>query len=159
MIFVILGTQKFQLNRLLELMDEYVELGKINEEIYAQIGHSTYIPKHYKYERFLDKEKFDQTVEKADLIVTHSGVASIIVALNAKKPVIVYPRLSKYGEHIDNHQCEIADAFSEKNLVMCCYDDDDLYEKMIEARTHKFDTYVSHRSNIVNIIDNFLKEQ
>ena len=64
MIFVVLGTQKFQLNRLLKTLDQYVEEGKLQEEILAQIGYSDYLPKRYQYVDFLDKDDFDKTIEK-----------------------------------------------------------------------------------------------
>ena len=47
MIFVTLGTQKFQLNRLLKLIDEYIEKGIIKDEVFAQIGNTDYIPVNY----------------------------------------------------------------------------------------------------------------
>ena len=101
MIFVVLGTQKFQLNRLLKLMDEYVEIGKIKEEVIAQRGNSDYVPKNFRSFDFLDKNTFDSYIKKADIVVTHSGVGSIITSLKSRKPVIVFPRLRKYGEHVD----------------------------------------------------------
>lgn len=51
MIFVTLGSQKFQFDRLLKKLDELVEDGVIREEITAQIGASTYLPKHFPYVR------------------------------------------------------------------------------------------------------------
>ena len=38
MIFITLGSQKFQFNRLLKAIDKLVEQGKIKEEVFAQIG-------------------------------------------------------------------------------------------------------------------------
>ena len=49
MIFLILGTQKFQLNRLLREMDELYKQGKIKERTFAQIGCSDYLPHNYDY--------------------------------------------------------------------------------------------------------------
>ena len=60
MIFVVLGTQKFQLNRLLMKLDALIEDDKIKDEVFAQIGSSDYIPKHYKYTRFLDRDSFER---------------------------------------------------------------------------------------------------
>ena len=40
MIFITLGSQKFQFNRLLKTVDELVERGIIKEEVFAQIGFS-----------------------------------------------------------------------------------------------------------------------
>ena len=47
MIFVVVGTQKFQLNRLLKVFDTLLEEEKIDQEVFAQIGNSDYIPKNY----------------------------------------------------------------------------------------------------------------
>lgn len=158
MIFIVLGTQKFQLNRLLKLMDDYIESGIIKEEVIAQIGNSTYEPKHYKYEKFMDKALFDENIKKADLMVTHSGVGTIISALNAKKPVIVFPRLKKYKEHVDDHQLDIANAFKVKNYVFCCYEDDCLSDMINDAKTHKFEEYVSEREKIVSVVCDYLEK-
>jgi UDP-N-acetylglucosamine transferase subunit ALG13 len=156
MIFVILGTQKFQLNRLLKKLDKYVEEGKIKDDIVAQIGYSDYLPKRYKYVEFLDKKDFDTMIKKADIVIAHSGVGSIISALSSNKPVVVFPRLAKYKEHIDDHQLDIAHAFSHKNYCLCCEEDDDLLEKINQCRVMKFDKYVSQRERIVGIITNYL---
>jgi UDP-N-acetylglucosamine transferase subunit ALG13 len=156
MIFVILGTQKFQLNRLLKKLDKYVEEGKIKDDIVAQIGYSDYLPKRYKYVEFLDKKDFDTMIRKADIVIAHSGVGSIISALSADKPVVVFPRLAKYKEHIDDHQLDIAHAFSHKNYCLCCEENDDLLEKINQCREMQFDKYVSQRERIVGIITNYL---
>lgn len=157
MIFVILGTQKFQLNRLLKTLDQYVEKGLIKDRIVAQIGYSDYLPRWYEYVEFLNKEEFDSMIQEADVVISHSGVGSIISALNAKKPVIVFPRLAKYREHIDDHQMEIAYAFSKKKYVLCCNEDDDLLELLDRCKTFSFATYVSQREKIVDIISDYLK--
>ena len=60
MIFITLGSQKFQFNRLLKAVDELVAAGKIKDEVFAQIGYSDYKPMNYKYEQFLDREKFSK---------------------------------------------------------------------------------------------------
>ena len=158
MIFVVLGTQKFQLNRLLQKLDEYVEQGLLTDEIYAQIGNSTYKPRHYAYKDFMDKKEFDATIAKADLVIAHSGVGTIITAIHAKKPVVVFPRLAKYKEHVDDHQLDIARAFEMKKYVLCCYENDDLLEKIIKCKDFQFDEYVSQQKQIIGIIKNFLDE-
>lgn len=158
MIFVVLGTQKFQLNRLLQKLDEYVEQGLLTDEIYAQIGNSTYKPRHYAYKDFMDKKEFDATIAKADLVIAHSGVGTIITAIHAKKPVVVFPRLAKYKEHVDDHQLDIARAFEMKKYVLCCYENDDLLEKINKCKSFQFDEYVSQQKQIIGIIRNFLDE-
>lgn len=156
MIFLVLGTQKFQLNRLLREVDELIENGLITQEVVAQIGNSDYKPLNYKYYQFLDKEVFDDYINKASIIVTHSGIGTIITALQAGKPVIVFPRLKKYGEHIDNHQLDIAKAFEKKKYVLCCHEHDSLINIFDKCKEFPFQTYVSGRDNIIDIINAYL---
>ena len=156
MIFIVLGTQKFQLNRLLKLVDSLIEQGQICDDVYAQIGNSTYIPKHYKYVCFLDKKDFEQKMEECEIVVSHSGVGTIISGLKHEKPVIVFPRLEKYGEHVDDHQLEIGESFSKNNLVFLCGENDDLLELIKKSRIHKFNKYVSQREKMITTVSNFL---
>lgn len=156
MIFVTLGTQKFQLNRLLKIMDSYIEQGLITQSVIAQIGNSDYIPKYYSFKHFLDKTDFDQYVKQSSLVITHSGVGSIIAGVNAGKPVIVFPRLMKYQEHVDDHQLDIARAFEKKGFVKCCYDQDNLMDIINDCSQFQFQHYVSQRDHIVQIVSNYI---
>lgn len=156
MIFVILGTQKFQLNRLLEELDSCIEEKTIKDDIIAQVGNSTYEPKNYQYEKFLDKDKFDEYISKADVIVTHSGVGSIITSLKYDKPVVVFPRLAKYEEHVDDHQLDIARAFEKKKYVLCCNEDDSIADMINKAKKYKFKKYVSQTDKLVGVVKDFM---
>lgn len=49
-----------------------------------------------------------QAIAWADVVVTHSGVGSILSLLSTSTPAVVVPRRAKYGEHIDDHQIQIA---------------------------------------------------
>lgn len=158
MIFIILGTQKFQLNRLLKEVDALCAKGQIDEKVFAQIGHSDYMPQYYEYVDFLDRDLFEQKIKQSSLVITHSGVGSIITSIQSGKPVIVYPRLCKYKEHVDNHQLEIAEAFAKKNYVLCCNEEDDLGNLIIKSRNMKFEKYVSSTENIIKIVADYIKE-
>lgn len=156
MIFVVLGTQKFQCNRLLRLIDELVGNGTIKEEVFAQKGHSDYLPQNYTAIDFLQKEEFESKIEECSLLITHSGVGTILAGINHCKPVIVFPRLKKYKEHVDDHQLDIANAFQKKSLVLMCGEDDDMAKLIELSRVTKFEKYVSHRDNMIGIINNYL---
>lgn len=58
MIFITLGSQKFQFDRLLKKVDRLIADGVIQEKVFAQIGASEYLPQSYTYERFLDRQRF-----------------------------------------------------------------------------------------------------
>lgn len=158
MIFIVLGTQKFQLNRLLEKIDKMIEAGEIKEEVFAQIGQSSYQPRHYKYKEFLDRDLFEEYINSCSLVITHSGVGSIITAIHFQKPVIVFPRLKKYKEHVDDHQLEIAQAFEKKRFVLCCYEQDNLSKIIEKSKTFQFEKYQSSTKRIIEIIKEFLNE-
>ena len=52
-IFITLGSQKFQFNRLLKAIDELCEKGTVDaEDVFAQIGYSDYLPKNFSNKSF-----------------------------------------------------------------------------------------------------------
>lgn len=156
MIFVAVGTQKFQMNRLLKAIDDLIGQGCIQEEVFAQTGHSDYIPRNYRYQKFLSRDDFQSCIDRCDLLITHSGVATIIAGLKLAKPVVVFPRLAKFGEHVDDHQLQIAKSFSQQNLVLLCGEEDDLAKVAEAAKQHSFDRYVSQREQVAETIRAYL---
>ena len=156
MIYVAVGTQKFPFDRLLKSIDELVANGTILEDVFAQSGNCTYVPKNYLSKNFLSKDQFEENIEKCDLLITHSGVATMILGLKHKKPVIVIPRLAKYGEHVDDHQVQIAEVFAERNLVLKCCETDDLGELIAEAKSHLFSEYVSQKEEMIHTIREYI---
>lgn len=156
MIFVTVGTQKFQLNRLLSNIDELVKSKSITETIFAQVGHSDYRPKYYEFTTFMAKEEFETKIDQCNLLITHCGIGTILSGMKKNKPILVYPRLDKYKEHVDNHQLEIAKAFSELNYIVVCKEDDDLKTKIADCKNFQFSSYISQREKMIRIIDDFL---
>lgn len=157
MIFVVLGTQKFQCNRLLKMIDNMVGNGYLSEEVYAQKGHSSYKPENYQTVDFLSKEEFDKKIAECSLLITHGGVGTILSGINNNKPVIVFPRLKKYKEHVDNHQLDIARAFYKKNLVLMYDEEENNMRWLIEqCRVMHFETYTSQRDHMIEIIRNYI---
>jgi UDP-N-acetylglucosamine transferase subunit ALG13 len=137
MIFVTVGTHTQPFNRLLEKVDKLVEKRVIKEKVIAQVGYSTYRPRNYEYFTFTSEEKILELNKKARLIIAHAGVGSIITALQFKKPIIVVPRLKKFGEHIDDHQVQIAIAFEREGKVLACYQIDELEDVLRKAKNFK----------------------
>lgn len=156
MIFITVGTQKFQFNRLIQTVDRFVGEGKISDDVFAQVGNSDYIPQNFPYKRFLSIMEYDEYMEKCDIIIAHSGVATIIKGIQAGKKVIVVPRLKKYEEHVDDHQCQIADAFEEKNLIVQCLNVNELPGIIGNVESHQFAKYQSQRIKVINTIENYI---
>lgn len=132
MILVITGLHKQQFERLVKKMDEIA--CKTKEEIVIQLGHTNFRPKCASFFTFSDNKKIEELYERADVVVTHGGVGSIMDALSHGKPVIAVPRLADFGEHVDNHQLEIVRRFSKLGLVDCVYDIEELETKITSAK-------------------------
>ncbi|MBQ8555350.1 MAG: beta(1,3)galactosyltransferase EpsH [Clostridia bacterium] len=157
MIFVALGSQKFQFDRLLKAVDELVASGEITEEVFAQSGSSTYQPRHYPCEPFLDAERFADCMARADIVITHGGTGAIIRAVKLGKRVIVVPRLARYGEHVDDHQLQIMSMFDELQLALPCEDLTELSQQLVRIRSMTFRTYQSNTQTLIDSIDGFIQ--
>lgn len=158
MIFVTLGSQKFQFNRLLIEIDRLIEEGKITEKVFAQTGYSDYKPKNYKFNKFLNRDEFNDIMSKCDKVITHGGTGAIIGAIKKRKKVIAIPRLSEFGEHVDDHQLQITKQFSDMNLSKSINKIDELEECLVEIEKLKFNFYVSNTKNILDSIEDFIEK-
>lgn len=156
MIFVTLGSQKFQFNRLLKEIDELVEKGIIEEKVFAQIGYSDYIPKYYNFKDFLSREEFLQYEEIADIVITHGGTGAIIGAVKKEKKVIAVPRLARYGEHVDDHQLQLIEQFDGMGLIESCYDTKNLEKSYTDCKNKKYNLYVSNTITIIKDIEKYI---
>lgn len=157
MIFVTVGSQKFQFNRLLKQVDELIGKENIIDEVFAQIGVSDYKPKNYKYKDFMTQDEFNDYISKADIIITHAGTGVIINSIKKEKKVIGIPRLAKFGEHVDDHQIQLIKEFTEMNLISAVYDVEDLNNEIRKIKDKKFNKYKSNTDMIIYDIVEFIK--
>lgn len=161
MIFVTVGSRNYPFDRLFIKLDELFDKGVIKDELFAQIGTSTYIPRNYKYKGFISQEEFLDLVNKSDLVVSHGASGSIMKALNAGKKIIAVTRLAKYGEHIDDHQIQNNEAFALNKYVIPVYEMDDLENafKVIENGTDDLILWENKDPMaIINMVDKFIDE-
>lgn len=157
MIFITLGSQKFQFNRLLKTVDDLIAKGAIRDEVFAQIGCSDYKPQHYKFKQFLDREAFLEMEANADIIITHGGTGAIIGAVKKGKKVIAIPRLAKYGEHVDDHQIELISQFKKQNLICGLNDCSELEEALCYVEQNQFDLYISNTDKYIVQIEEYIQ--
>ena len=122
-IFVTVGTAPFP--RLVEKMDEISKT--LEEQVIMQVGKTNYKPKNAEYFNFVEQyEKIRELNKKAKVVISHAGVGSIMTALEEGAPLILVPRLKKYGEHNDDHQSEIAKMLKEQKLAEVAYEIEDV---------------------------------
>ncbi len=152
MIFVTLGTQDKPFTRLLKDIDKQIELGNIKEKVIVQAGYTKYESKNMQIFDLLPKEDFDKYISECNLLITHGGVGSIITGLKNNKKVISAPRLFKYGEHMNDHQKQIIERFSEEGYIIPYNDGDDLAKVLKELPNFKANKYESKTTNIIKLI-------
>lgn len=157
MIFITLGSQKFQFNRLLKEVDRLIGENRLNgDNVFAQTGYSNYLPTNFQYEKFLNKEEFINRITQSELVITHGGTGSIINSIKLGRPVIGVPRDKRYEEHVDNHQFEIINEFSKAELILGIQDVRELASAIDKVKVMKFKDYTSNTKQIISALEGYL---
>lgn len=190
MIFVSLGTQDKPFNRIidyiLKLKEEIKELEDI--EIVFQIGQTKLSEEEKsKIEKLNEKTNEEKVSEKiknkeeknitvfnmlkpedmkkyiinASIVVTHAGVGTIMECIEHNKDIIVLPRKEENGEHVNNHQEEIAFEMERNGLLYKV----DTYEKMKEivieliknSNNKKEKKYISNNEKFNDMLIDYLE--
>jgi beta-1,4-N-acetylglucosaminyltransferase len=119
----------FPFDRLVKTFDELVACGRFEDAVFAQIGHGEYEPRHMPFARFIGKPEYEQRVRDASLMVAHAGAGTIAMALSHQKPLLVLPRLKRFGECVNDHQVATARKFEELGHVLAAYEAGELAAK------------------------------
>ncbi len=133
MIFLTVGTQ-FPFDRLVRAIDKVIGENGFEEKIFAQVGCSTYCPHNFESLPSLEKEIFDKYINEASAIIAHAGMGTIIASLEHNKPLLVMPRLKKYGEVVNDHQMAIAKKFEQLGHILVAQTEKELAEKIKQLK-------------------------
>lgn len=161
LIFVTVGSRNYPFNRLFKELDKLCEEGIIKDNIFAQIGTSTYKPQHYEYKDFISQEEFLEKVKTSTFVISHGASGSIMKALNAGKKVIAVTRLEKYGEHINDHQIQNNEAFGMNGYVIPVFEMEELKNAILTIQEGKDNLKKWENKDplaIVNMIDKFIED-
>lgn len=101
MILLTVGTQ-LPFDRLIRIADELAPT--IKTPIFAQSGTSSYHPKNIEWAQSVNPKEFEAKFKEASVIVAHAGIGTILTAQRLKKPIILFPREVRFGEHRNDHQ-------------------------------------------------------
>lgn len=134
MILVTLGTQDKSFVRLLEALEEQLEKGLIQDKVIVQSGYTQFKSKYMQVVPYWAQEELDQMRQNADVIISHGGVGSILDCLKYGKKVIGAARLKEYGEHINDHQTEILEKFSDDDYILYARDLGRIHQMIEEAK-------------------------
>ncbi|RMH04095.1 MAG: hypothetical protein D6702_03985 [Planctomycetota bacterium] len=112
MIFVTLGTERFPFQRLVDAADRVAE-ARPDEEVFVQIGNHPEPPRLARWQRWLAYADFAARIREARVVVTHAGAGSLLSCAWIGKVAVTAPRLHRFGEHVDDHQTELAARMAE----------------------------------------------
>ena len=158
MIFLTVGTHPRPFDRLTKGIDNALEEGSLQPPVFGQIGCGNYMPRHYKWTRFLEFSDFGQYVRKCSLMICHGGAGSIITGLTLKKKMLVMPRLKRFGEHLDDHQLDLVYKLHSQRKIVIMLDLDELPDSLAIVRSLSGDVE-SSRGKLVQFLGCYLAEQ
>ena len=109
----------------------------------------------------LKPEEMKKYIINSSIVITHAGVGTIMECIENNKDIIVLPRKEENGEHVNNHQEEIAFEMEKKGLLYKV----DTYEKMKEivieliknSNNKKENKYISNNEKFNGMLIDYLE--
>ncbi|MFC4872883.1 PssE/Cps14G family polysaccharide biosynthesis glycosyltransferase [Negadavirga shengliensis] len=156
MILVLLGTFPTQFPRPLREIDKLCREGYIQEDVIVQSGFTEFQSDHLIFRPFIPPEELIKLYQEARIVISHAGSGSLLKGLKIGKKVIAIPRLSKYGEVVDDHQTEILAEFEKENFLLGWNESDDLRDLLEKVETFNPAKFQSKKQAIIDYLDNYL---
>lgn len=117
------GTERFPFARAVEMVAAALPEGV---DLLLQTGHTPVLTDELPHRQWVPCDELVAAAAEADVVVTHAGVGSVLTALRLGKHPVVIPRLSELGEHVDDHQLQLAEMLAERGLATVAHLGDDL---------------------------------
>jgi UDP-N-acetylglucosamine transferase subunit ALG13 len=140
MIFLTIGTQ-LPFDRLVNSMDEIAP--RLDEKVFGQVGPAGFRPVNMEWSAMLDHDAFEERFGGASVIVSHAGIGTILAAQKFGKPLVIMPRLARFGEHRNDHQLATAEQVGRKRGIYVVSNADDLMATLmrtdLEAASEDFE--------------------
>jgi UDP-N-acetylglucosamine transferase subunit ALG13 len=109
-ILVLVGTHAVGFNRLVQAADQLAAC--ISEKVIIQTGDSAYQPQHSEFFAYTSGACLEQLAIESRVIITHAAAGSILLAMRLGRPLVLVPRLKRFGEALDDHQQQLAKALA-----------------------------------------------
>jgi UDP-N-acetylglucosamine--N-acetylmuramyl-(pentapeptide) pyrophosphoryl-undecaprenol N-acetylglucosamine transferase len=78
-------------------------------------------------------EMLRNLIRDADVVIAHAGVGSALEVLQAGRCPVLIPRRRQFGEHIDDHQGQIAAELSRRGLAVTAQPEDLTLDHLLDA--------------------------
>lgn len=123
-------------DRLSRLVADAKARGELPERVVLQTGESGFRPEldGVEVHETLPFDRVRELLKTADVVVCHGGTGSLITALREGCRVVALPRRFDLGEHYDDHQSEITEAFQARGLIVSMGADESFSSALARAR-------------------------
>lgn len=158
MILVLLGTHELPFTRLLKEVERIKKENKVSDEIIVQNGHTKYSSDVLTLRPFVSYDEMDALYDQARLIITHAGTGSVITGLKKGKKIIAAPRLKEYGEHNDDHQLELVQAFESAGHILVWHDGDKMEDIIEQLDDFEPKPFVSKKDMMLGLLRDFIEK-
>jgi UDP-N-acetylglucosamine transferase subunit ALG13 len=160
MIFVTVGNDHRAFDRLLKKIDEIAL--RIPGKIVVQKGYSGYCPRNVECFDFIPMRQAMDYIKGAELVVSHAGIGTIILCREHGVPLLIFPRRRQFGEHMNDHQMEVARALEERGdgQVTVVHDEEQLEKGILEALENRGRCVPGKnpgRANLIRTIREFIE--
>ncbi len=102
-------------------------------DITWQTGHSKSQPQAGRVTPFLTPEAFAHEIREASVVITHAGEGAVMEAVQQGHVPIVVARRHALGEHINDHQLELATALSRLGWIRVASNEAELRNALAAA--------------------------
>lgn len=116
--------------RLVAWIEHARDKGALPAETIVQVGEGAPHPTGLEAHDTLPFAKVLEIQDRANVVVCHGGTGSLVTALRSGCHVIAVPRRFDLGEHYDDHQFEIAQAFEKRGLVQLPLNEEQFVEAL-----------------------------
>jgi UDP-N-acetylglucosamine transferase subunit ALG13 len=122
LILATVGTHYQQFDRLVKGADHLALV--LVERVIIQRGNSNYLPLHAEHFQWTSSQQMETLTRESRLVISQASAGSIIFTIKHCKPLILVPRVKRYGENHDDHQQQLARMFASKGRAVIVDDPD-----------------------------------
>ncbi|GAB3146012.1 glycosyltransferase [Microbacterium neimengense] len=139
-VFVTLGTIKpYRFDQLVDQMKRVAP----DAEFHWQLGETTRDDLPGDVRTYMSADDFEAEAAAADVVVTHAGVGTALKLLDMGIFPVLVPRRAHRGEHVDDHQLQIARNLEERGLALAPAADQLSQQDLLVAASRRVERAVS----------------
>ncbi|MGO9058216.1 MAG: glycosyltransferase [Candidatus Binataceae bacterium] len=158
MIFVTVGNYN-PFHRLIKAVAQLRASGILTEDVILQVANMPgFESTACRVAQFLTPDEYHRCVREASVVICHAGAGNVIDALRANKVPVVMPRRKKYGEHVDDHQVELAERLAGEGRIILASEPEDLPTAIEQARGRGRFSLAANPPRLVELVSQAIDE-